>query len=51
MRDNVLSTMTSYELDGPGFESWQGRDFLHRSRPALGPNHPPVQCVSDDLWG
>ena len=42
MRDNVLSTMTRYGLDGPGIESWKGRDFPHQSRPALGPNHPLV---------
>ena len=30
----------------PGIESrWGGRDFLHLSRPALGPNQPPVHWV------
>jgi hypothetical protein len=33
-------------LDGPGIESWWGWDFLHPSRPALGPTQPPVQQVS-----
>jgi hypothetical protein len=28
---------TDYGLDGPGIESWWGRDFLRLSRPALGP--------------
>jgi hypothetical protein len=27
-----------YGLDGPGIESWRGRDFLHLFRTAL---HPP----------
>jgi len=26
-------------------ESRWGQDFLHLSRPALGPTHPPVQWV------
>jgi hypothetical protein len=34
---------TGYRLDGPGIESRWGRDFLHTSRPALGPTEPPVQ--------
>jgi len=36
---------TGYELNGPGIESWWGRDFTHLSRPALGPTQPPVQWV------
>ena len=32
-------------LDGLGMESWWGHDFLHPSRPALGPTQPPLQCV------
>jgi len=28
---------TGYGLDGPGIESWWGRDFPHLSRPSLGP--------------
>jgi hypothetical protein len=42
---SVVSIATSYGLDGPGIESQWGRDFLHLSRPALGPTHPPVQWV------
>jgi len=37
--------VTGYELDGPWIESWWGQDFLHLSRPALGPTQPPVQWV------
>jgi hypothetical protein len=36
---------TGYGLDGPGIESRWGRDFLHLSRPALGPTQPSVQSV------
>jgi hypothetical protein len=36
---------TGYGLDGPGIESWWGRDFSHTSRLALGPTQPPVQWV------
>jgi len=38
--------VTAYGLDGPGIESWWGRDFSHLSRPALRPTHPPVQWVT-----
>ena len=41
----VVGLVTSYGLQGPGIKSWWGRDFLHLSRPALGPNQPPVQWV------
>jgi hypothetical protein len=36
---------TGYGLDGTGFESQWERDFLHLSRPALGPTQPPIQGV------
>ena len=36
---------TDYGLDGPGIDSWWGRDFRHLSRPALWPSQPSVQCV------
>ena len=40
-----VSIATDYRLDGPGIESRWGRDFLHLSRPALGPTQLPVQWV------
>jgi len=36
---------TGYELDGPEIESPWRRDFLHLSRPALGPNEHPAQWI------
>ena len=36
-RDSSVGIATGYGLDGPGIESRWGRDFLHLSRPALGP--------------
>jgi len=37
---------TGYGLGGPGIESQWGRNFPHLSRPALGPNQPPVKWVT-----
>jgi hypothetical protein len=38
---------TDFGPDGSWIESrWGGGDFPHLSRPALGPNQPPVQWVS-----
>jgi hypothetical protein len=34
-----------YGLNGPGIETWWGRDFSHTSTPALGYIQPPVQWV------
>jgi len=39
----ILSIITV--LDSLEIESWWGRDFLHLSRPALGPTQPPMQWV------
>ena len=36
-RDSSVGIAARYGLDGPGIESRWGRDFPHRSRPALGP--------------
>jgi hypothetical protein len=36
---------TGYRLDDSDIESQWGRDFVHLSRPALGPAQPPVQWV------
>ena len=43
--DSSVGIVTGYGLDSPGIESRWGRDFLHLSRPALGPTQPPVQWV------
>ena len=42
---SVVNMATGCRLDGPGIESWWGRDFPHLSRPALVPTQPPVQWV------
>ena len=40
---SIVGIATGYGLDSPGIEFRWGRDFLHLSRPALGPTQPPVQ--------
>ena len=42
---------TRYELDGLGIDSRCGRDFPHRSRPALRPTQPRVQWVLGHFRG
>jgi hypothetical protein len=34
---SIVGIATGYGLDGLGIESWWRQDFLHLSRPALGP--------------
>jgi len=47
---SVVGISTAYGLDGPGIESWWGRDFPHLFRLALRPTHngyrvfPGVSC-------
>jgi len=43
--DHVVDIATRYGLDGPGVEFWWGRDFSHRSNPALGPTQPPTKWI------
>ena len=45
LRDNSVSIVTCYGLDGPGIRPRCGRDFPHPSRPAVGPSQHPVQRV------
>ena len=42
-RYSSVGISTRYELDGMGIEFRWRRDFLHQSRPALGPTQPPIQ--------
>jgi len=42
-RDSSVSIATRYGLEGPRIESRWRRDFLHRSRQALGPTQHPIQ--------
>jgi hypothetical protein len=50
-RDSVVSIATRYGLDGPGIESWWGRDISQPSRPAPGPTQPPIQWVPGLVLG
>jgi hypothetical protein len=44
-RDSVVGIATCYRLEGPAIESRWARGFPPPSRPTLGPNQRPVQCV------
>jgi hypothetical protein len=50
-QDSSVGTVTHYGLDGPGIETWWGRDFPHPSRLALGPTQPPIQGAQGFCWG
>ena len=50
-RDSSVGITTRYELDGSGIEFRWRRDFPHTSKPALGPNQPPIQWVPGNSWG
>ena len=40
--NSVVGIATRYEMEGTGIESRWWRDFLHLSRPALGPIQPRI---------
>jgi len=42
---SIIGIATWYSLDSPKFESWWGWEYLHLSRPVLGPTQPAVQWV------
>jgi len=42
---SVVGIATGHGLDGPEIESRWDRDFLHLSKPALGPTQSPLQWV------
>jgi hypothetical protein len=44
-RDGTVAMATGYGLDIPETESRWGRDIPHLTRPALGPNQPPIQWI------
>jgi hypothetical protein len=48
-RDSAVDSATRYGLDGPGIESWWGRDLPHLSGPFLGRNQPPIQCGTESF--
>jgi len=45
IQDSAVGIVTCYGLDGLGFESQPGQDFLDPSTPAVRPTQPPIECV------
>ena len=45
-RDSSVGIVTPYGLYGRGIEPRRVRNLPHPSRPAVGPAHPPIQCVA-----
>jgi hypothetical protein len=43
--NSSVGMLPCYGLEGSGIEFWRGWDFLHPSRPALGPTQPPIHWV------
>jgi len=51
-QDSTVGIVTRYRLGGPGIESQGAQDFLHPSRPAMGPTQPPIEWVPGLFpWG
>jgi hypothetical protein len=46
-RHSSVGTATRYRRDGPGIEFRWRQNFLHSSKPALGPTQPLLQWVPD----
>jgi hypothetical protein len=44
-RDSLVCIATRYGLDGPGLESWCGRNCAHTLRSAMGPTQPVLQRI------
>jgi hypothetical protein len=44
-RDSSVSVVTCYGLDGLEIKSRWEQDFMHPSRPALGPTQPHIQWL------
>jgi hypothetical protein len=45
-RNSSVGIATCYGLDGPGIESWWGRDSPQLYRTSPGPTYPPTQWIT-----